>query len=181
MRPTPEIRRLRGDDLPAITEMATSSLGSTRVVSRGRRLEILDLPGFVAEVEDGLIAYLSFEVVGSACEIVVLHSQRPGAGLGTALLVRLVARCVELGLGRIWLITTNDDTPALRWYQRRGFQLVALHLDAVTESRRTLKPEIPLRGVDDIEMRDEIELELPRARWERLVAAVDGAASGGRS
>jgi N-acetylglutamate synthase-like GNAT family acetyltransferase len=178
MGPRPAIRRLRADDLPAITEMATTSWGSTRVVSRGRRLDILDLPGFVAEVEDVLVAYLSFEVIGGACEVVVLHSQHPGAGSGTALLVRLVARCVELGLARIWVITTNDNTPALRWYQRRGFQLVALHRDAVTESRRLLKPEIPLRGVDDIEIRDEIELELPRARWERLVAAVEGAAPG---
>jgi RimJ/RimL family protein N-acetyltransferase len=159
--------------------MATSSWGSTRVVSRGRRLDILDLPGFVAESDDRLVAYLSFEVIGRACEVVVLHSQRPGAGFGTALLVRLVARCVELGLGRIWLITTNDNTPGLRWYQRRGFHLVALHQEAVTEARRTLKPEIPLRGVDDIEIRDEVELELPRARWERLVTAVEGAGPGG--
>jgi ribosomal protein S18 acetylase RimI-like enzyme len=181
MRPTPMIRRLRADDLPAITEMAAASWGSTRVVSRGRRLDVLDLPGFVADDEDRVVAYLSFEVIGRACEVVVLHSQRPGAGLGTALLVRLVARCVELGLGRIWLITTNDDTPALRWYQRRGFQLVALHQDAVTEARRTLKPEIPLRGVDDIEIRDEIELELPRSRWEPLVAAVEATGPGDAS
>jgi RimJ/RimL family protein N-acetyltransferase len=134
-------------------------------------LDIVDLPGFLAEVEARLVGYLSFDVDRGACEIVVLHSRPANLGTGTALLIRLVARCLELGLGRIWLITTNDNTPALRWYQRRGFDLVALHPGAVTRARETLKPEIPLVGVDDIEIRDELELELPRSRWERLVEA----------
>jgi GNAT superfamily N-acetyltransferase len=158
--------------VPAIRELATRTWGSTRVASRGRLVDIVELPGFVAEDEQRLVGYLMFEVAGRACEIVALHAARPGTGVGTILLARLVARCVELGLARIWLITTNDDTTALRWYQRRGFELVALHPGAVTEARSLLKPEIPLRGVDDIEIRDEIELELPRRRWERLVEGV---------
>ena len=36
-------------------------------------------------------------------------------------------------LDRIWLITTNDNLDALRFYQRRGFRLVAIHPDAVDE------------------------------------------------
>ena len=59
---------------------------------------------------------------------------------------------------RVFLITTNDNMHALRFYQRRGFELVALYRDAVKESRR-LKPSIPLTGFDDIPIRDEIELE----------------------
>jgi hypothetical protein len=57
------------------------------------------------------------------------------------------------------LITTNDNTHALRFYQRRGLQLAALHRNAIEESRR-LKPEIPQHGADGIPLRDELELEL---------------------
>ncbi len=57
------------------------------------------------------------------------------------------------------MITTNDNTPAIRFYQKRGFSLVAVHRNAIAESRK-LKPEIPLAGVDGIPIRDEIELEL---------------------
>jgi hypothetical protein len=60
---------------------------------------------------------------------------------------------------RLWLITTNDNVDALRFYQRFGFSLVALHRDAVRESRR-LKPSIPETGKDGIPIRDEIELEM---------------------
>jgi RimJ/RimL family protein N-acetyltransferase len=60
---------------------------------------------------------------------------------------------------RLWLITTNDNQPALRFYEKRGFRLVAVHRDAVTASRR-LKPEIPMIGIDEIPIRDELELEV---------------------
>ena len=65
----------------------------------------------------------------------------------------------DAGCRRLWLITTNDNLPALGFYQKRGWRLVALHRDALDESRR-LKPEIPLLGIDGIPLRDEIELEL---------------------
>ena len=58
-----------------------------------------------------------------------------------------------------WQITTNDNLPALRFYQKRGFHLVAVYPDALAESRR-LKPEISHIGLDGIPLRDEIELEL---------------------
>ncbi len=48
---------------------------------------------------------------------------------------------------------------ALRFYQKRGFVLVAVHRDAVAAAR-ALKPEIPLIGEDGIPIRDELELEL---------------------
>jgi GNAT superfamily N-acetyltransferase len=63
------------------------------------------------------------------------------------------------GCRRLWLITTNDNLPALRFYQKRGFVLVRLHRGAVAGSRR-LKPEIPLTGSEGIPIRDELELEL---------------------
>jgi hypothetical protein len=56
-------------------------------------------------------------------------------------------------------VTTNDNLGALRFYQRRGLRLVALHVGAVAESRR-LKPSIPEVGHDGIPIRDELELEL---------------------
>ena len=50
----------------------------------------------------------------------------------------------------------------LRFAQKRGFALVAVHRNAIEESRR-LKPEIPLLGDDGIPIRDELELELTLA------------------
>ena len=65
----------------------------------------------------------------------------------------------KAGCRRLWLITTNDNLNALRFYQKRGFALVAVHRNALEISRK-FKPEIPLIGADGIPLRDEIELEM---------------------
>jgi ribosomal protein S18 acetylase RimI-like enzyme len=59
----------------------------------------------------------------------------------------------------LWLITTNDNIHAIRWYQRRGFVIATVYVNALAESRN-LKPEIPLIGDHDIPLRDEIEFEM---------------------
>ena len=59
----------------------------------------------------------------------------------------------------IWLVTTNDNVDALRFYQRLGFRLRALRAGAVDDARRDLKPSIPVEH-DGIAIRDELELVL---------------------
>jgi hypothetical protein len=56
------------------------------------------------------------------------------------------------------VVTTNDNVDALRFYQRRGFRLTAVRCGAVDQSRRTVKPQIPVTGNYGIPIRDEIEL-----------------------
>jgi hypothetical protein len=58
----------------------------------------------------------------------------------------------------VWLITSNDNLNALRFYQRRGYRLAAVHRDAIVLARQ-IKPEIPLVGDFGIPLTDEIELE----------------------
>ena len=62
------------------------------------------------------------------------------------------------GTKRLWLVTSNDNLDALRFYQRRGWRLAALRPGAVVEARR-LKPSIPAQGAYGIPLTDEIELE----------------------
>ena len=94
------------------------------------------------------------------CEVITLNSLRAEIGVGSSLLgaAREAARAASCR--RIWLITTNDNLAALKFYQKRGWRLAAIHRDALEESRR-LKPEIPRVGIDGIPLRDEIELEIP--------------------
>jgi N-acetylglutamate synthase-like GNAT family acetyltransferase len=63
------------------------------------------------------------------------------------------------GCRRLFLITTNDNLNALGFYQKRGFEIVAIYRGAVNESRKR-KPSIPQVGMNGIPLRDEIELEI---------------------
>jgi catechol 2,3-dioxygenase-like lactoylglutathione lyase family enzyme len=77
------------------------------------------------------------------------------------------------------LITTNDNLPALGFYQRRGLAIAAVYPNALEASRR-LKPSISLVGLGGIPLRDEIELERrlgpaeARAAGERPPGAILG-------
>ena len=62
------------------------------------------------------------------------------------------------GCRRVWLITTNDNLDALRFYQRRGYHLWKLHVGGIARDRK-LKPEIPAIGEHGIFINDELELE----------------------
>lgn len=58
----------------------------------------------------------------------------------------------------MYLYTTNDNTRAMRFYQKRGFDMTELFRGAVDRARK-IKPEIPLTGDDGIPLRHEIRFE----------------------
>ena len=133
--------------------------GSTQVVSRGQLHHADQLPGFVAELWGQNVGLVTYRIVDNQCEIVTLNSLVGRQGIGTALVEAVRREAEAANCTRLWLITTNDNLAALRFYQKRGFALVQVHRHAVERSRR-LKPDIPLTGEHSIPIRDEIELEM---------------------
>jgi ribosomal protein S18 acetylase RimI-like enzyme len=90
---------------------------------------------------------------------VTIDSAKPGIGIGTLLIEAVTQAAREAGCKRLWLITTNDNLHALRFYQKHGFTLLTVHRYALDASRQ-LKPSIPLIGNDHIPLHHEIELEM---------------------
>ena len=153
------IRHAETADRPWIRAVLREHWGGEEVVSRGRVLRPADLPGFVALIAGDPQGLATYEIRGADCEIVTLNSLAPRLGLGRRLVEVVRAAADAAGCRRLWLVTTNDNTEALAFYQRIGFRLVALHRDAVAASR-ALKAAIPEIGHLDIPIRDEIELEM---------------------
>lgn len=150
-------RPLIDADRDWVKQFIVQRWGSNIMIGHGVTYTLHELPGFVADVEGEHAGLLTYTIRGKDCEVVSLDGTRPG--VGTALMEAIKTFARQEGCTRLWLITTNDNMHALRFYQKRGYVLVAVHRNAVTQSRR-LKPEIPLLGNDDIPIRDEIELEL---------------------
>lgn len=90
-------------------------------------------------------------------------SSRPSSA-GPASARRSLGAVVELARNsnsrRLWLVTTNSNLDALRFYQRRGLRIVRVWADAWASARESLKPEIPETGDYGIPILDELELEL---------------------
>jgi GNAT superfamily N-acetyltransferase len=135
---------------------------SLRVARLGELARPMDHPAFVAETVGGRLLGMLTYVPGQdwqQCEILTLHADEQWRGAGTALIEAAAQRARRQGCARLWVITTNDNVDALRFYQRRGFCLVVVYRGAVDRSRACLKPEIPQVGAYGIPLRDEIELE----------------------
>ncbi len=154
------IRGLESTDRNWIADKLDAAWGSTRVVSRGTLHYAHTLPGFtIVDEDDNPQGLVTYNIKMGECEIVTLNSFNEGIGVGSALIDAVRDAAESEKCTRLWVITTNDNTPAIRYYQKRGFKLVKVHPGAVTEARR-LKPEIPLTGLDGIPIRDELELEI---------------------
>ncbi len=153
------VQPVRDEDRAWIELFVRERWGADFVVAHGTAYELRKLPGFLAWLDDTRAGLLTYRVEENECEIITLDSLRPSSGVGTALIDAIKALALHANYTRLWLITTNDNLHALRFYQRHGLVLVAVYRNAVEESRK-LKPQIPRVGLDDIPLRDEIELEL---------------------
>jgi GNAT superfamily N-acetyltransferase len=132
---------------------------SDRVARLGRLEHPLQHRALVAERDGALAGVLTYVIHGDECEILTLHAAESWRGTGTALIDGVERVAAEHGCRRLWLITTNDNVDALRFYQRRGFRLARLNPGAIDEARTRLKPEIPEVGDYGIPIRDELVLD----------------------
>lgn len=153
------IRPIDKADRGWIAQFTEEHWGSDVMIVRGEVVFISQQEGFVAELEGQVVGLISYQVRGQACEITSLDSLREKQGIGSALIQQVVAAAREAGCRRLFLITTNDNLNALRFYQKRGFRLAAVYPGAVNEARK-IKPQIPPFSEDGIPIQDELELEM---------------------
>jgi GNAT superfamily N-acetyltransferase len=151
--------RERDEEDHVAVEALLARHNALRAARHGELMHPIGHPALVAEEGDRLIGVLTYVIDGPDCEVLTLHADEQRRGVGSALLAALRPLAANAGCSRLWVITTNDNVDALRFYQRRGFRLVALHAGAVDEARERLKPEIPEIGDHGIPIRDELVLE----------------------
>jgi ribosomal protein S18 acetylase RimI-like enzyme len=144
-------------DLTWASEVLDGTLAGRWQARRGELVDVLAIPGLIAE-RDGLRAgLLTYWLHTRECEIEALVATTPGLGIGTALVEELRRRAGQI---RLRVVTTNDNIRAQRFYGRLGFTVAEVRRGAVDEARRTLKPTIGLLGEGGIRISDEIELVL---------------------
>jgi ribosomal protein S18 acetylase RimI-like enzyme len=146
-------------DAEAIAAIHAASWGGSVAVGHGVAYDLTALPTLVAVAADVIVGVLTYHVDDDALEVVSIDANPPGRGVGSLLLDAAAESARARGLRRLWLVTTNDNLDALRFYQRRGLRLVGLAPGAVEASRR-IKPTIPEIGAYGIPLRDELTLEL---------------------
>jgi GNAT superfamily N-acetyltransferase len=125
----------------------------------GKTYRAVELPALLAYDGDQVVGLLSYAVEQrwKAINVVALQvlPAAQGRGGAPALLRVLEAQAREMGIGRLIVATSNDNLPALYFYQRLGFQISAIEVGQIAPD----DPEEDFVGVGRIPVRDEVRLE----------------------
>lgn len=142
-----------------LRELLARRWGDTLVMF-GKAWKIGEFSALVARDHEGTILGLATYAIQRAMMLVLTvdnFSDQPG--VGKALLTRAGEIGREHGAKTMRVLTTNDNTPALRYFQMQGFKIVAFYPGAIA-IYRAVNPSLPALGQDGIPIRDALELEI---------------------
>jgi GNAT superfamily N-acetyltransferase len=149
------VREATDADRAAVRGLFQRVFGPARMIAFGEVMDVDAMPALVAVVTDEPSGALAYRLLGDALHVVAVASdpmwQRSGVGGHLVAEAELLAR--RLKLARVLVTTTNDNLPALYFFQRRGYRLTDLvpgGVKAHTEG---------LAGFAGIPIRDELRLE----------------------
>ena len=157
-----EVRPVNNTDRNKIFQFIKKHWDTEIFVCHGITYRPSELPGFIAYQKDNpeeWLGLVTYTINNNECEIVTINAVNQYEGIGTTVLQFVKQTAIEASCKRLWLITTNDNIDALRFYQKRGFIINSINCGAVNESRK-IKSEIPEIGEYGIPIRDEIEFEM---------------------
>ncbi len=161
-RDAPEPLSLRAStpaDLPAVLAMWDHFWDDDGMDCFGREYQAVDLPHLLVCDGDQIVGLLSYAVERDwdAINIIALNILPGYQGRGGAgrLLTGLESRAQELGIGRLLVATSNDNVLALYLYQRLGYRITGLKVDAIEPNGAGEH----FAGLGGIPVRDEIQLE----------------------
>lgn len=150
------IREAELGDSEAIGEFVKRFWGEEVQEAFGRKFKVGELPAFVATVKGKIVGFISFSELNEKDVLIVALGVLPEyqrVGIGKALLRAVEDRARKLSKERLLVSTSNDDLPALAFYQLNGFQIYEVVPDAISRKHGGVFP-----GIGKIPLRDEIRL-----------------------
>jgi len=150
------VRQAAPEDREDTLALFRRDFGRAAIVAFGDVMILENHPAIVAEMRGEVAGALAYRLLPDALHVVALATDPMWQRSGVA--SHLVAEAEELakrhGLKRLVFATTNDNLPALYFYQRRGWTITEVVAGAMVPHVRT--PDSA--GFAGIPVRDEIRL-----------------------
>jgi len=139
-----------------VRELVRRFWGEQEQLAFGRRFAVAELPAYVARRDNSIIGFASFAEADDAVIVVALGvlPRYQGFGVGTRLIEKVQSEAKRLRKRRMLVSTSNDDLPALAFYQSLGFQIFEANPNVIAEKHGTI-----LRGIGGLPVRDELRLQ----------------------
>jgi ribosomal protein S18 acetylase RimI-like enzyme len=151
------VREAADSERAAALELFRRGFGRSGIVAFGELMDVDAAPTLVAEMNGELGGALAYRLVDGALHIFALATdpmwQRSGVGGYLLAEAELMAR--RLRIPRVIVSMTNDNLPALYFYQRRGYHVAEWIPNGAADHARSPG----LRGFGGIPIRDEVRLE----------------------
>lgn len=154
-----EWKRISTSDRTLVDEFIRQQWYTTTMIIRGKEVDMTQTEGFYVKEQEDIIGLITYLVSDDVLEVTSLNSLCENQGIGTRLVDAVIREAKDRKLKKILVVTTNDNINAIKFYQKRGFDMARLYHNALDISRK-IKPEIPLIGDHSIPLRHEIEFEL---------------------
>ena len=130
--------------------------GEEEQLTFDRKFIVAELPAYVAKVKKDIIGFVSFTEAYDAVIVVALGvlPQYQGSGVGKSLIEKVEVEARRMLKKRLLVSTSNDDLPALAFYQSLGFQIYEVKPNVIAEKHGEI-----LEGIGGLPLRDELRLQ----------------------
>jgi ribosomal protein S18 acetylase RimI-like enzyme len=147
---------VRGEERSAVREFVRRFWGEEEQLTFDGKFRVAELPGFVAKAQERVIGFISFSPTSDALLVVALGvlPRYQCCGIGRRLIRKVEVEARKLGKIKVLVSTSNDDLPALGFYQSRGFQIFEVKPNVIAEKHAKI-----LRGIGGLPVRDELRLQ----------------------
>jgi ribosomal protein S18 acetylase RimI-like enzyme len=139
-----------------IQEFVKKFWGEQEQLTFNKKFTVAKLPAYVAKYRNTIIGFISFAEVNDAIIIVALGilPKYQNAGIGKSLIKKVETEDKKLGKKKLLVSTSNDDLPALAFYQSLGFQIYEVKPNIIAQKHGSV-----LKGINGLPIRDELRLQ----------------------
>ncbi len=130
--------------------------GEQEQLTFDRKFMVAELPTYTAKLKNEIIGFVSFAEADEAIIIVALGilPRYQGSGVGRSLIEKVEVEAKRLRKKELLVSTSNDDLPALAFYQSLGFQIYEVKPNIIAEKHGEI-----LEGIGGLPIRDELRLQ----------------------
>lgn len=139
-----------------IRELVQRFWGEEKQLTFDREFVVAALPAYSAKVGNDIIGFISFSERKDAILIVALGvlPKYQNAGVGKSLIGKVEVETRRLRKKKLLVSTSNDDLPALAFYQSLEFQIYEVKPNVIAEKHGMI-----LKGIGGLPVRDELRLQ----------------------
>jgi ribosomal protein S18 acetylase RimI-like enzyme len=138
-----------------IRELVTEYWGEERQSMFNKEYDVARLPAYYAKVKADFAGFIAYTEIGNSILIVALAvlPNYQSAGIGKKLVQRVKQEAIRKKREMLLVSTSNDNLPALAFYQTLGFQIFEIETDAIARKHGKI-----IKGISDLPIRDELRM-----------------------